>query len=744
MVLATLNGPQEEETEKSEAAQKTKGPEAEGGVSFFVSFTNSKRGRERRTRPRRPRVDVRNRVGRIPVGAQRGKSKEEGEAGEDDGKEKEDGDKKISEMRNANAVLAAKPQPLPPYLKVEQQEIDDAAWEEANAAASALFRCLLLVISAILMITCIFNLLAGSAIKIGGEAMFIKEASTYGNYLIFLGVMHFVTFVLGFFGALLKKSFLVLLFMFSVVLLLMFNLIGAAIVFSGLSNAHVDPAAGFMKEIAKRDYKSFINDFQKAQSCCGAHTAFDWRANPDYQDGLLLPASCCPSTEGPCSAESKEYFSQGCREAFNHMLIKYGKMHAWVSIVAGICEFLCMSVDRCTETDRTTAKYNSDSIRIPISPTTLENDKVQHTISRSLIAINPSRESWKGDPPSKQVDYREKTSPVDAKISVSLHSLHIHAASKEAAANDNEIQILPYKTFEEEDENLPVSSGKSRKEGERLKKEKVISVFDVVKTLYKQQRIKPPKTPNHGQTDDPTQQSSIASLRQALRHAFSSAVISKYQQDVMEKVEARSPKLSLNDSASISTKSNDSYPSPPLIISMVPIYILTLIVILLGMFRVSLGTVAGISLKALDASEGDMVVAMTCVSGLFNLVVGVVAYVAAFKASLILFIMLSFVVSNSIILVIVSSSLVYISVQECKSNSTWLLLQSISNAETAVNVELLQILFKCCGANSHDDWLLNANHTNGTLPSSCCLPYGSKNCNANSKNIYEVEEEIIK
>ncbi|CAF0751543.1 unnamed protein product [Rotaria sordida] len=155
------------------------------------------------------------------------------------------------------------------------------------------------------------------------------------GFIIALGVIIIVLTALGLIGAYKNRLNLLKIFIVSLVIILLLQLIAAIVAFT-LRNKAKDQLHTELKE-SLTDYKNGNentitewNRLQQKWSCCGVDKTDDWK---NYTKDGKPPSSCCPNND--CTqpmVNGTVYFDRGCYESASNLFFQYSKALGGVSI----------------------------------------------------------------------------------------------------------------------------------------------------------------------------------------------------------------------------------------------------------------------------------------------------------------------------------------------------------------------------------------------------------------------------
>jgi len=150
------------------------------------------------------------------------------------------------------------------------------------------------------------------------------------GFIIALGVIIILLSILGFFGAYTNRLPLLQIFIGSLLLIILLELIAAIVGFTLRSKADTQLHDKLMSSLplykaANSDVVKEWDNLQQQWMCCGVNNLTDWT-----DTGLLNPPkSCCVSYN--CVSNSS-YFTPGCYNAARNIFFRYSKALGGVSL----------------------------------------------------------------------------------------------------------------------------------------------------------------------------------------------------------------------------------------------------------------------------------------------------------------------------------------------------------------------------------------------------------------------------
>jgi len=155
------------------------------------------------------------------------------------------------------------------------------------------------------------------------------------GFVIALGVIIIVLSAVGFIGAYKNRLSLLQIFIGSLCIILLLQLIAAIVAFTLRNKAEDQLRTKLMSTLPlyKNGDKDVIAEWdrlQQAWSCCGVDKAQDWRTHANLTNP---PTSCCRNNDCTKPVTSDDaYFNRGCYGSARDLIFRYSKALGGVSI----------------------------------------------------------------------------------------------------------------------------------------------------------------------------------------------------------------------------------------------------------------------------------------------------------------------------------------------------------------------------------------------------------------------------
>jgi len=187
--------------------------------------------------------------------------------------------------------------------------------------------------------------IAGLSLLITGSVAH-RQASQYADitghsimsgagFIIALGVIIIVLTALGFIGAYKNHLGLLQIFIGSLFLILLLQLIACIVGFTLRKKADSQLENNLIKSLPsyKSQNSEVVTEWNRLQqqwACCGVHNYTDWE---EFGKLSLPPSSCCVNNNcGTPVGNTTGYFTEGCYEAARHLFFRYSKAIGGVSL----------------------------------------------------------------------------------------------------------------------------------------------------------------------------------------------------------------------------------------------------------------------------------------------------------------------------------------------------------------------------------------------------------------------------
>jgi len=154
------------------------------------------------------------------------------------------------------------------------------------------------------------------------------------GFIIALGVIIIVLSAVGFIGAYKNRLSLLQIFIGSLSIILLLQLIAAIVAFTLRNKAEDQLRTKLIKTLPEYDKNNNVKTewdrLQQKWSCCGVNNKDDWKTFA-LKDGP--PQSCCPNSAcSPLANGTINYFSDGCYHSALNLFFRYSKALGGVSI----------------------------------------------------------------------------------------------------------------------------------------------------------------------------------------------------------------------------------------------------------------------------------------------------------------------------------------------------------------------------------------------------------------------------
>lgn len=153
------------------------------------------------------------------------------------------------------------------------------------------------------------------------------------GFIIALGVIILILSVLGFIGAYKNRLTLLQLFIGSLFVILLLQLIAAIVAFSLRGKAEDQLRSKLLSTLPEYDNSKIGTEWDRLQqtwSCCGVDGPGDWKKlNPPR----TVPKSCCMNADcTPAVGNGTVYYDVGCYGSVQNMFFRYSRAMGSVSI----------------------------------------------------------------------------------------------------------------------------------------------------------------------------------------------------------------------------------------------------------------------------------------------------------------------------------------------------------------------------------------------------------------------------
>jgi len=156
------------------------------------------------------------------------------------------------------------------------------------------------------------------------------------GFVIALGVIIIVLSALGFIGAYKNRLSLLQIFIGTLFVILLLQLIAAIVGFTLRSKAEDQLRSKLINSLSayeskNKDVETEWDRLQQTWSCCGVDKSGDWMK---YTKLTTPPNSCCPNNDctRPTTTNGTGYFDRGCYDSARNLFFRYSKALGGVSI----------------------------------------------------------------------------------------------------------------------------------------------------------------------------------------------------------------------------------------------------------------------------------------------------------------------------------------------------------------------------------------------------------------------------
>jgi len=156
------------------------------------------------------------------------------------------------------------------------------------------------------------------------------------GFIIALGVIIIILSALGFIGAYKNRLGLLQIFVGSLILILLLQLIAVIVGFTLRNKADAQLHDNLIKSLPvyASQNSDVVHEWDRLQqqwACCGVQNSSDWKT---YANLTVPPNSCCVNNNcgTPGLNTSSPYFTSGCYEAARSLFFRYSKALGGVSL----------------------------------------------------------------------------------------------------------------------------------------------------------------------------------------------------------------------------------------------------------------------------------------------------------------------------------------------------------------------------------------------------------------------------
>jgi len=154
------------------------------------------------------------------------------------------------------------------------------------------------------------------------------------GFIIALGVIIIVLSAVGFIGAYKNRLSLLQIFIGSLLIILLLQLIAAIVAFTLRNKAEDQLRTKLIKTLPEYEKNANVKTewdrLQQEWSCCGVENKDDWKK---FTSRDTPPISCCPkSVCSPLTNGTINYFNDGCYKSALNLFFRYSKALGGVSI----------------------------------------------------------------------------------------------------------------------------------------------------------------------------------------------------------------------------------------------------------------------------------------------------------------------------------------------------------------------------------------------------------------------------
>jgi len=153
------------------------------------------------------------------------------------------------------------------------------------------------------------------------------------GFIIALGVIIIILSAIGFIGAYKNRLSLLQIFIGSLFIILLLQLIAAIVAFTLRNRAEDQLRGTLVKSLASyptasKEVQSEWDRLQQTWSCCGVENFNDWLSHAKRPP----PNSCCPNNACPTPTQDANYFARGCYGSALELYFRYSKALGGVSL----------------------------------------------------------------------------------------------------------------------------------------------------------------------------------------------------------------------------------------------------------------------------------------------------------------------------------------------------------------------------------------------------------------------------